>query len=107
MYDKAQTPRLIEIHGVAQLPYYGETYSALRAVKIPVDFYVYPDAPHNLKSPWHRLHSLSAHNDWFRFWLQEYEDPDPAKAAQYERWRKMRSDWREAQAGAKAASSGH
>ena len=26
--------------------------------------------------------------DWFRFWLQESEDPDPAKAEQYERWRK-------------------
>ena len=33
--------------------------------------------------------------DWFRFWLQGYEDPDPAKAEQYKRWRglrKMQSD---------------
>jgi hypothetical protein len=28
--------------------------------------------------------------DWFRFWLQDYEDPDPAKAEQYQRWRELR-----------------
>lgn len=28
--------------------------------------------------------------DWFRLWLQDYEDPDPAKAAQYMRWRELR-----------------
>ncbi len=28
--------------------------------------------------------------DWFRFWLQGYEDPDPAKAEQYKRWRELR-----------------
>ena len=28
--------------------------------------------------------------DWMRFWLQDYEDPDPAKAEQYARWRKLR-----------------
>ena len=33
--------------------------------------------------------------DWFRFWLQGYEDPDPSKADQYKRWRglkKMQED---------------
>jgi hypothetical protein len=28
--------------------------------------------------------------DWFRFWLQGYEDPDPAKVEQYKRWRELR-----------------
>ena len=28
--------------------------------------------------------------DLFRFWLQGYEDTDPAKAAQYARWRAPR-----------------
>jgi len=28
--------------------------------------------------------------DWFRFWLQGYEDPDPAKAEQYKRWGELR-----------------
>jgi hypothetical protein len=40
----------------------------------------------------------SNHKDWFRFWLQGYEDPDPAKAEQYKRWRelkKMQDEMRE------------
>ena len=29
--------------------------------------------------------------EWFRFWLQDYEDPSPAKAEQYKRWRELRA----------------
>jgi hypothetical protein len=28
--------------------------------------------------------------DWFRFWLKEEEDPEPAKAEQYKRWRELK-----------------
>lgn len=28
--------------------------------------------------------------DWFDFWLKGEEDPDPAKAEQYTRWRELR-----------------
>ncbi len=28
--------------------------------------------------------------DWFAFWLKGEADPDPAKAAQYTRWRALR-----------------
>jgi len=28
--------------------------------------------------------------DWFCFWLKGEEDPDPAKAEQYKRWRELR-----------------
>jgi hypothetical protein len=28
--------------------------------------------------------------DWFRFWLQGYEDPNPVKKQQYAHWREMR-----------------
>jgi hypothetical protein len=28
--------------------------------------------------------------DWFNFWLRDNDDPDPAKAEQYKRWRKLR-----------------
>lgn len=27
--------------------------------------------------------------DWFRYWLQGYEDPNPAKAEQYKHWEAM------------------
>ena len=29
--------------------------------------------------------------DWFRFWLQDHEDPDPTKVEQYKRWRELRT----------------
>jgi hypothetical protein len=31
--------------------------------------------------------------DWFTYWLQDYRDPDPKKADQYERWDLLRSRW--------------
>jgi hypothetical protein len=37
-----------------------------------------------------RLTSQQTNVDWFRFWLHGYEDPDPAKAAQYRRWERLR-----------------
>ena len=94
-YDKAQTPRLMEVHGQewGSLLSFQESLTALRTAKIPVDLFWYPDEAHNLKAPIHRLRSLSTHNDWFRFWLLAYEDPAPDKAGQYERWRKMRDEW--------------
>jgi hypothetical protein len=27
--------------------------------------------------------------DWYSFWLKNEEDPEPNKAQQYERWRKL------------------
>jgi hypothetical protein len=37
-----------------------------------------------------RLASQGGSVDWFRFWLKGEEDPDPAKAEQYKRWRGLR-----------------
>ena len=28
--------------------------------------------------------------DWMNFWLNGHEDPEPRKAEQYERWRKLK-----------------
>jgi dipeptidyl aminopeptidase/acylaminoacyl peptidase len=94
--DRAKSPWLIEVHGNENVSLYAETYAALKTLKTPVEFYIYPDAPHSVKSPAHRLRSLSTHTDWFRFWLQGYEDSDPAKQGQYVRWRDMREKWKEA-----------
>jgi hypothetical protein len=40
--------------------------------------------------PWEQLTSQQGAVDWYRFWLQGFEDPDTAKAEQYARWRQMR-----------------
>lgn len=53
------------------------------------DLYVFPNEPHQKFQPRHKLAVYERNLDWFRFWLQGYEDPSPAKAAQYSRWRLM------------------
>jgi dipeptidyl aminopeptidase/acylaminoacyl peptidase len=55
------------------------------------DVYVFPNEPHNKFQPRHKLAAYVRNLDWFRFWLEGYEDPEPAKAEQYARWRSMRS----------------
>lgn len=87
--NRITTPFLLQAHG-SSLLYQAETYAALETRQVPVDLYFFPGAPHSVKSPRHRLTSLSVHTDWFRFWLNGEEDADPAKAEQYARWRALR-----------------
>ncbi|HEY0198718.1 MAG TPA: Atxe2 family lasso peptide isopeptidase [Rhodanobacter sp.] len=55
------------------------------------DMYVFPQAPHFKFQPKQLLAANERNLDWFRFWLQDYEDPAPEKRAQYEHWRDMRA----------------
>ena len=54
------------------------------------DLYVFPDEPHQKFQPKHKLAAYERNIDWFRFWLQGYEDPNPVKQQQYVHWREMR-----------------
>jgi hypothetical protein len=54
------------------------------------DLYVFPNEPHQKFQPKHKLAAYTRNVDWFRFWLQGYEDGDPSKADQYARWRTLR-----------------
>jgi dienelactone hydrolase len=54
------------------------------------DLYVFPDEPHQKFQPRHKLAAYERNLDWFRFWLQGPEDPDPAKRAQYVHWEEMK-----------------
>ena len=51
----------------------------------------FPEGSHNLMKPAERIGSQEGNVDWFRFWLKGEEDAEPQKAAQYERWRRLRS----------------
>ena len=84
------TAMMTETHGALSILRHQEQYAARRTLGIPAEFYVYFDAAHSLKAPHQRRSSLSAHVDWFRFWLQGYEDSSAGKRGQYERWRRMR-----------------
>lgn len=65
----------------------------MRYAHKPMETYIYAGEYHVKFQPEH-LSAIQHRNiDWLRFWLQGYEDPDPAKADQYARWRRMRADW--------------
>jgi len=54
------------------------------------DLYVFPNEPHQKFQPKHKLAAYERNLDWFRFWLQGYEDPNLVKKQQYAHWREMR-----------------
>lgn len=68
-----------------------ETFQAMREYRKPIEMFVYPDEYHVKWQPIHKLAVADRAIDWFAFWLQGTEDRDPAKAAQYERWRALRA----------------
>jgi dipeptidyl aminopeptidase/acylaminoacyl peptidase len=67
-----------------------ELYTPLKRNGGIVEMIVYPNDGHSLAGPEHRYYSMDQNLDWFRFWLQGYEDPSPDKGEQYQRWRKFR-----------------
>lgn len=66
-----------------------EFYGRLSNSATPTELYVFPEEPHLKVQPRHRLSVYRRNLDWFRFWLQDFIDPDPAKAEQYRRWTAM------------------
>jgi dipeptidyl aminopeptidase/acylaminoacyl peptidase len=88
--DKITTPLLVVGDGPFDTLLMWQPYAALRYLKKPVDFIMLNTHEHILTNPAVRMASQGGSVDWFRFWLQDYEDPDPAKADQYARWRGLR-----------------
>lgn len=88
--DRIRTPLLLEPHGLAMLIEMSPMADRLNALGRPTEILYFAAAPHSTVRPQHRFRSLGTHMDWWRFWLQDYEDPDPAKAAQYAKWRQLR-----------------
>ena len=80
----------VEAIGLGSLMGMWETYAVRAQAKRPVDFVYFPAGSHMLQKPSERLVSQGGNVDWFRFWLQDYEDPDVNKKAQYEHWRELR-----------------
>lgn len=57
----------------------------------PVELWAFPGETHLKYQPRHKLAIYERNLDWFRFWLQDHVDPDPAKAEQYRRWQAMKA----------------
>ncbi len=105
--DKVQTPLLLLSAGVGSTLEDWEPYAALRYLKKPVDLIMVQAGSHVMTNPVQRLAAETVNVDWFRFWLKDEEDSDPAKAEQYTRWRELKKMQRENEAKAKAANEKH
>jgi hypothetical protein len=90
--EKVTAPLLIEVEnnkGLGAISMW-QPYSVLRYLHKPVQMVMLNTDEHVITNPAERMVSQGLSVDWFRFWLQGYEDPDPAKAEQYKRWRGLR-----------------
>jgi hypothetical protein len=90
--DRVTAPLRVTALGAASLLEEWEPYAGLRLQGKPAELVYIPDGSHILVKPWERLTSQQGVLDWWRFWLQDFEDPDPAKAEQYARWHRLRAE---------------
>lgn len=87
--DMIQAPLLLQAIGAPLVEW--EIFAGLRWLNKPVEMLnFYPEGFHELIRPQQRLLSQGSVVDWYCFWLKGEEDPDPSKAEQYLRWRRMR-----------------
>ncbi len=88
--DRIRTPVLFQFNSPAALVYGWDMYAALRAQNKPVELLYLRNGDHVLVKPLERLAEQGMNVDWYDFWLNGHEDPGPAKAKQYARWREYR-----------------
>lgn len=92
LYQLRNSTAAIRIEALSResLAFDWEFLSVLRLAHRAVNMVYIPDASHVILQPRERMASQGGNVDWFRFWLQGYEDPDPVKKAQYREWHKLR-----------------
>lgn len=89
--DKVTVPVFMISGGPSRLlQWLWEPFAELRFLHRPVDFIMLETDEHVVTNPEARIVSQGGAVDWFRFWLQDYEDPAPGKSKQYQRWRHLR-----------------
>jgi hypothetical protein len=88
--DRVTTPLRIVARGELGSLSMWEPYALLREMHKPVEFVRLDTNEHVMTNPAVRLAAQGGNVDWFRFWLQGYVDPDPAKMDQYKRWETLR-----------------
>jgi hypothetical protein len=97
--DKVNSPvEVIATNGGFRVLQMWEPYAVLRYLHKPVDLLILNSEEHPITNPAERLVSQGTVVDWFRFWLQGYEDPNPAKIDQYSRWKVLHEGARATQA---------
>jgi len=91
--DKVRTPVLLEYASVYRANLGAEFYTPLRERGVPAELVIYENERHNFVRPTTRFASMHRKVDWFNYWMLGKKDSDPAKAAQYARWDKMKAEW--------------
>jgi len=91
LMDKIDTPLRIQPLGPDSLLLDWHWFVGLTRLGKPVEMVYMSEGVHVLEKPWDRMISQQGNVDWFCFWLQGEEDPDPAKAEQYKRWHNLRT----------------
>jgi hypothetical protein len=87
--QRVRTPLLMQYHGKVSMA--AEFYAALTTQGKPVELVLFPEGKHILDLPLQRAGSMQGSVDWFRFWLQGNENPQPQYPDQYPRWRELRA----------------
>jgi dipeptidyl aminopeptidase/acylaminoacyl peptidase len=88
--DRIHTPIRQLGFGPNWFEYNWESFVGLSRLGKPVEMIWLPDALHEPVKPLERMTAQQGDVDWFCFWLKGEEDPTPAKAEQYARWRQLR-----------------
>jgi hypothetical protein len=91
--DRVRAPLLITVLHHRSVLLDWEWFQGLRDLAKPVEMLMLDGRgrdDHLLQEPWDRETSAGGNVDWFDFWLNGHEDPNPSKAAQYARWRGLR-----------------
>jgi dipeptidyl aminopeptidase/acylaminoacyl peptidase len=86
--DRVRAPILVQASEAEYLNSLPAIHALLKLNK-PVELHIFPDETHFLSQPIHRYINFTRNLDWFRFWLQGFEYPDPEKEEQYARWREL------------------
>lgn len=88
--SELRTPLRLQAITPASLLGEWEIYASLRIQHKPVDLLYLPFGQHVLQNPAELMASEQGDVDWFRFWLQGYERPNPENPDQYKRWEDLR-----------------
>lgn len=68
-----------------------ELHTKLKLAGKPAELFAFADEIHVKYQPAHKRAVYERNLDWYRFWLKDEEDSDPAKTGQYVRWNKLRA----------------
>ena len=88
--DLVRTPLRIETIGPSSVLGEWELYSSLSQQDKAVDLIYLPEAQHILQKPLERCASQQGNVNWFRFWLLDVTEHQPANSTRFQQWIQFR-----------------